>query len=85
MPRKVVYTDSSSMTLTIFGPFDTNLQKVERTFEVRIYNNALEHAEGDAVIIEGAVQENVDKAYKAVEFMKNMSSIYKRRDKGLNA
>lgn len=73
MPRKVVYTDSSSMTLTIFGPFDTNLQKVERTFEVRIYNNALEHAEGDAVIIEGAVQENVDKAYKAVEFMKNMS------------
>ena len=74
MPRKVIYTDSSAMTATIFGPFDANLQKVEQIFEVRIYNNALEHTEGDAVIIEGTLETNVDKAYKAVEFMKNMSA-----------
>ncbi len=74
MPRKVIYTNSSAMTATIFGPFDANLQKVEQTFEVRIYNNTLEHSEGDAVIIEGTLEANVDKAYKAVEFMKNMSA-----------
>lgn len=74
MPRKVIYTDSSAMTAAIFGTFDANLQKVEQTFEVRIYNNALEHTEGDAVIIEGTREENVEKAYKAVEFMKNMSA-----------
>ncbi|MBQ8836991.1 MAG: PhoH family protein [Clostridia bacterium] len=74
MPRKVIYTDSSAMTAAIFGTFDANLQKVEQTFEVRIYNNALQHTEGDAVIIEGANEENVEKAYKAVEFMKNMSA-----------
>ena len=72
MPRKVLYTDSAAMTATIFGTFDINLQKVEEKFEVRIYNNALEHTEGDAVIIEGTNAENVEKAYKAVEFMKNM-------------
>ncbi len=74
MPRKVIYTDSAAMTAMIFGPFDINLQKVEQAFEVRVYNNALEHAEGDAVIIEGTVDANVEKAYRAVEFMKNMSA-----------
>ncbi len=72
MPRKVIYTDSAAMTATIFGTFDINLQKIEQKFEVRIYNNALEHAEGDAVIIEGPVDDNVDKAHKAMEFLKNM-------------
>ena len=74
MPRKVIYTDSSAMTGAVFGTFDANIQKIEQTFEVRIYNNALEHTEGDAVIIEGTREENVEKAYKAVEFMKNMSA-----------
>lgn len=74
MSRKVVYTDSHTMTATIFGTFDANLQKVEQTFEVRIYNNALQHTEGDAIIIEGAIEANVDKAGRALEFMKNMSA-----------
>lgn len=72
MPRKVLYTDSAAMTSTIFGTFDINLQKIEQKFEVRIYNNALEHADGDAVIIEGPRDDNVEKAYKAMEFLKNM-------------
>lgn len=72
MPRKVLYTDSAAMTSTIFGTFDINLQKIEQKFEVRVYNNALEHADGDAVIIEGAHDDNVEKAYKAMEFLKNM-------------
>ena len=72
MARKVIYTNSAAMTATIFGTFDINLQKVEEKFEVRIYNNALNHADGDAVIIEGLDSDNVDKAYKAVELMKNM-------------
>lgn len=74
MSRKVVYTNSADMTATIFGAFDANLQKVEQRFEVRIFNKKLENTEGDAVIIEGATDERVEKAARAVEFMKNMSA-----------
>lgn len=74
MSRKVIYTDSAEMTATIFGTFDMNLQKVEQKFEVRVYNKRNENTEGDAIIIEGANDSSVDKAYKAIEFMKNMSS-----------
>lgn len=74
MPRKVIYTDSAEMTATIFGTFDSNTTKVEQKFEVRIYNKKLENTDGDAIIIEGTVDNNVDKAYKAISFMKNMSA-----------
>ena len=74
MPRKVIYTDSAEMTATIFGTFDSNTTKVEQKFEVRIYNKKLENTDGDAIIIEGTVDHNVDKAYKAISFMKNMSA-----------
>lgn len=74
MPRKVIYTDSADMTATIFGPFDSNLQKVEQRFEVRIYNKKLENTDGDVIIIEGTIEDNIEKARKAVEFMKNMSA-----------
>ena len=74
MSRKVIYTDSADMTSTIFGTFDSNTTKVEQKFEVRIYNKKLENTDGDAIIIEGAADENVEKAYKAVSFMKSMSA-----------
>lgn len=74
MPRKVIYTDSAEMTATIFGTFDSNTTKVEQKFEVRIYNKKLENTDGDAIIIEGTDDHNVDKAYKAISFMKNMSA-----------
>ena len=74
MPRKVIYTDSTDMTATVFGTFDVNIQKVEQRFEVRIYNKKLENTDGDAVIIEGTTDDRVEKAYKAIEFMRNMSA-----------
>ncbi len=72
MSRKVIYSDSAEMTATIFGTFDCNLQKVEQKFEVRVYNKKNENTEGDAIIIEGASESSVEKAAKAVEFMRNM-------------
>lgn len=74
MARKVIYTNSADMTATIFGTFDTNLQKVEQKFEVRIFNRKLENTDGDAIIIEGTADDRVEKAARAVEFMKNMSA-----------
>ncbi len=74
MARKVIYTDSAEMTATIFGTFDANLQKVEQNFGVRIYNKKNENTDGDAIIIEGANEAEVDKASKAVEFMRKMSA-----------
>ena len=70
MPRKVIYTDSSDTTAMIFGPFDCNIEKLETRFDVRIFNKKQESTEGDAIIIEGVSEENVEKAYRAVEFMK---------------
>ena len=70
MPRKVIYTDSSDTTAMIFGPFDCNIEKLEARFDVRIFNKKQAGTEGDAVIIEGVSEENVEKAYRAVEFMK---------------
>lgn len=70
MPRKVIYTDSSDTTSMIFGPFDSNIEKLEARFEVRIFNKKQESTEGDAIIIEGVSDANVEKAYRAVEFMK---------------
>ena len=70
MPRKVIYTDSSDTTAMIFGPFDCNIEKLEARFDVRIFNKKQEDTEGDAVIIEGTSEANVEKAYRAVEFMK---------------
>ena len=70
MPRKVIYTDSSDTTSMIFGPFDSNIEKLEARFEVRIFNKKQESTEGDAIIIEGVSEANVEKAYRAVEFMK---------------
>ncbi len=72
MPRKVIYTDSADTTAMLFGPFDANLNKLEQRFEVRIYNKKQESTEGDAVIIEGVSEAGVEKAYKAIEFLKNM-------------
>ena len=74
MPRKVIYTDSAESTATIFGAFDANIQKIEQRFEVRIYNKKLENASGDAIMIEGTVADGVEKAYKVIEFMRNMSA-----------
>ena len=70
MPRKVIYTDSSDTTAMIFGPFDCNIEKLEARFDVRIFNKKQAGTEGDAVIIEGTSEANVEKAYRAVEFMK---------------
>ena len=74
MPRKVIYTDSADATSALFGPFDCNLNKLEQRFEVRIFNKKQENTEGDAVIIEGVSEENVEKASKAIEFLKNMNA-----------
>lgn len=72
MPRKVIYTDSADTTAMLFGPFDANLNKLEQRFEVRIFNKKQESTEGDAVIIEGVSEFGVEKAHKALEFLKNM-------------
>ena len=74
MARKVIYTDSAEMTATIFGTFDSNLQKVEQSFGVRIFNKKNENTDGDAIIIEGANETDVDKASSAVDYMKKMSA-----------
>lgn len=72
MAQKVIYTASSQITANLFGAFDANVNRLEQAFSVRIFNQKQDGANGDAVIIEGGSDSEVERAAKAVELMKNM-------------
>ncbi|MBO7196307.1 MAG: PhoH family protein [Clostridia bacterium] len=72
MTEKIVMTNSSEATAAIFGSFDSNVRKIERTFDVRIYNRNTKTDDGDAIIVSGEA-ENVNKAVRTLEYLKHMS------------
>ena len=71
MAEKTVFTRSSEATSAIFGAFDSNVKKIESAFGVRIFdeNNS---SEGGAIHVSGE-RENVDKAVKALEYIKHIA------------
>ena len=70
--EKIVMTNSSEATAAMFGAFDVNVRKVERTFDVRISNRNTNTEHGDAILVSGEA-ENVDKATRTLEYLKHMS------------
>ena len=72
MSEKIVMTNSSEATAAIFGSFDSNIRKIERTFDVRVSNRNSKNDDGDALLVSGDA-ENVDKAVKTLEYLKHMS------------
>ena len=73
MFEKSVRTDSARQTASIFGPFDSNIKKLEDTFSVTISNSAAPGNEGDSVRISGEDLFLVEKAAQAVESLKKLS------------
>lgn len=71
MIEKIVLTKSDEATSALFGAFDANVRMVERAFEVRVSNRNTETDSGDAIVVSGE-QGNVDKAVRALEYMKLM-------------
>ena len=72
MSEKIVMTNSNEATSAIFGSFDSNVRKIERTFDVRISNRNSKSEHGDAILVSGDAT-NVDKAVKTLEYLKHMS------------
>lgn len=72
MTEKIVMTNSSEATAAIFGSFDSNIRKIERTFDVRVSNRNSKTDDGDALLVSGEAS-NVDKAVRTLEYLKHMS------------
>jgi len=72
MAEKVLLTDTFEQTSVIFGNFDINVQLIEKEFGVRISNRDTDRTAGSAIVVSGE-QENVEKAYTAVSYLKKLS------------
>ena len=71
MAEKMVLTQSHEATAALFGAFDANVGMIERAFDVRISNRNDDTSIGDAIVIKGET-EGVDKATRALEYLKRM-------------
>ena len=60
MSEEIIYTDSSEVTALIFGVVDAHVREIENVFGVDIRNRSA--GDGDAIIVSGPEQENVQKA-----------------------
>ena len=70
--EKIVTTNSNDATSALFGAFDSNIKKVEASFDVRISNRNRDTEHGDAIVVTGDA-DNVDMAVKTLEYLKRMS------------
>lgn len=73
MAEKIFTTSSHEVTATIFGSFDSNVSKIEKEFDVRIFNRSGGEDCGDAIVISGEVKSNVEFAYAVLEYLNKMS------------
>ena len=72
MSEKIVMTNSNESTSAIFGSFDVNVRKIEKSFDVRISNRNSKTEDGDAIVVSGE-SADVDKAARTLEYLKHMS------------
>ena len=72
MAEKIVFTNSSEATSSLFGAFDLNARLIESAFDVRISNRNTETADGDAILITGE-EDAVKRATRALEYLKHMA------------
>ena len=74
MTERIVLTETMEQTSVIFGSFDANVRVIENAFGVRITNRDTEKTAGDAIVITGEDEENVNLAAEAVTYLKKMAS-----------
>ena len=72
MTEKIVTTNSGEATAALFGAFDANVKRIESAFAVRISDRNTSTADGDVIVISGE-RENVEKAARALEYLKRMA------------
>lgn len=74
MTEKIVTTGSAAATAALFGAFDENMGCIERAFHVRITNTTAQTPGGDAVSVSGERAEDVERAVRALEYLKRMTA-----------
>lgn len=73
MAERIIYTDTTEQTAALFGSFDCNMAIIEKEFSVTVVNRESDIGAGDAVIITGENEDDVNMAYDAVAYLKNMA------------
>lgn len=71
MTEKIVTTNSAQATAALFGAFDANVKRIEAAFGVRISDRNTKTEDGDVIVVTGERTE-VDKAVRALEYLKHM-------------
>ena len=74
MSEKTVLTNSKEATMALFGTFDTNARKIEKAFDVKIFNRNGDPEIGDAIVVNGD-PEGVDGAVRTLEYLKQMIGV----------
>ena len=74
MSEKTVLTNSKEATMALFGAFDTNARKIEKAFDVKIFNRNGDPEIGDAIVVNGD-PEGVDGAVRTLEYLKQMIGV----------
>ena len=72
MTEKTVNTDSIEQTSVLFGGFDSNVKLLENAFNIVISTKDSEIAGGNAILISGEDDINVERAVEALTFLKRM-------------
>lgn len=75
MAERIILTDNIDQTLTIFGSFDTNIKIIEKAYDVSIINRDNDNTAGNAIVISGADDSNVDNAAATVTYLKKMANL----------
>ena len=74
MAEKTITTSSPSVTSSLFGSFDANINAIENAFGVKIINRPLNNNLGDCITISGE-EKNVSDAYEVLLYLKKMAEM----------
>jgi Phosphate starvation-inducible protein PhoH, predicted ATPase len=73
MPERIILTDNTDQTSTIFGSFDANIKIIEKAYNVSVVNRDNDNTAGNAIVINGIDIEAVDNAAATITYLKKMS------------
>jgi len=74
MAEKSLNTSSPEATRSIYGAFDSNVNAIENTFNVRIVNRPSNSEIGDSIIVSGE-DDGVNSAYEVLMYLNKMTEM----------
>ena len=74
MAEKTLSTSSPSVTSAIFGTCDSNVNAIEKAFNVKIVNRPLNNDIGDCITVSGQ-SEDVINAFEVLQYLKKMAEM----------